>query len=103
MAVKGAVLRIIVDNSGIIGAIFGCTAVVARNMIIILVVIVANIFIVIIRYDIVSSVVVIIFIGGMMVEIMFIVMIIDVGVGGELIKPEILKNAETKFCWNHLM
>ena len=50
MAVKSTVLGIIVDNSGIIGVIFGCAAVLDRNNIIISVVIVATILLFIIRY-----------------------------------------------------
>ena len=70
MAVKSAVLRVIVDNSRGIGSIFGCTGVVAINTIIIPVVNVDTIFLVILRYDIGSAVVVIIIIGRMMSEIM---------------------------------
>ena len=79
MVIKSAVLRMIVDNTGSIGSIFGCTTVVARNMIVILVVIVATIFLFIIRYDIGYAVVVIIVIGYMMVEIMIMVMTIFMG------------------------
>ena len=43
MDVKSAVLRMIFNNSKIIGAIIGCATVVYRNMIVILVVIVATI------------------------------------------------------------
>ena len=79
MAVKSAVLRTIVNNSKSIGAIFGCTVVVARNTIVISFVIVTTIFLVIIRYDIVSTVVLIIVIWRMMVEIMVMVMTIIAG------------------------
>ena len=68
MAIKSAVLRMIVGNSCNIGAIFECAAVVAKNMIVISVVNVATILLVIIRYDIRSAVVVVIFIGSMMVD-----------------------------------
>ena len=79
MAVKRAVIRMIINNIRRIGENFGCAAVVARNTITILVIIVATIFLVIIRYDIGSAIVIIIFIGRMLVEIMFIVMNIVVG------------------------
>ena len=70
MAVKSVVLRMIVDNSGSIGAIFRCAAVVARNTISISVVNVSTIFLVVIRYKI---------IGRTMVEIMVMLMTIIVG------------------------
>ena len=79
MTVKSVVLRIIAKNSGIIGAIFGCAAVVTRNKIIISVVIVSTILLVIIRYDIGSAIFVIIFIMHMMIDIMVMVMTIVVG------------------------
>ena len=79
MAVKREVIRMIVDNSRSIGAIFECSAVVARNMISVLVVIFATISLVIIRYDIVYAVVIIFVIGRIMVEIMVMVMTISVG------------------------
>ena len=63
MVAKSAVLRIIARNIKIIGDIFGCAAVVARNAIVILVVNVATIFLIIIIYDIDYSIVVIIVIG----------------------------------------
>ena len=69
----------IVDNSRIIGAIFRCAAVAARNTIIILVIIVGTIFLAIIRYDIGSAVVILIVIGRMMAEIMVMEMTIVVG------------------------
>ena len=79
MTVKSAVLRMIAKNSGIIGAIFGCAAVMTRNKIIISVVIVSTILLVIIRYEIGSAIFVIIFIMRMMVDIMVMVMTIVVG------------------------
>ena len=78
MVVKIAFLRIIIDNSGIIGAIFLCTTVVARNMIIISVVIVAAISLFIIRYDSGYAIVIIVVIGIIMVDIMVMVMTIVV-------------------------
>ena len=79
MAVKSAVLIMIFENSGSIGATFGCAAVVARSTIVISVVIVATIFLVITRYDIGSAVVIIILIGNMMLDIMVMVITIVVG------------------------
>ena len=79
MEVKSAVLRIIVNNSGSIGAIFGCASVLPSNMILILVVIVATILLVIVIYEISSTVVAINAIGRMMVEIMVMVMTIVLG------------------------
>ena len=74
MAVKSGVIRNISKKSRSIGAIFGCAAVVARNIIVILVVIFATILFVIIRYDISSADVLIIVIGHMIVDIMFMLM-----------------------------